>query len=102
METARAKTGETKIAGHPHRNSQHRFFEGVGSGDGDGGNAMRKRIQSLAAEQLLALLAEKHAADVFVPECKDGPSQGTQHFRMDAWAMLKSWSNPLTIGYEIK
>lgn len=51
---------------------------------------------------MLALLAEKHSADVFVPECKDGPSAGSTHFRMDAWVMKRSWSHPLTIGYEIK
>lgn len=54
------------------------------------------------ASAVRALLAAKHASDVFVPECKDGPTQGSTHFRLDAWAMLRSWSNPLTVGYEIK
>jgi DNA repair protein MmcB-like len=48
------------------------------------------------------LLAAKHSEDVFVPECKDGPSAGTTHFRVDAWAMRRSWSQPTTYGYEIK
>lgn len=56
----------------------------------------------MTAAQLLGLLAEKHASDIFVPECKDGPTLGTTHFRMDAWAMTRSWSNDRTIGYEIK
>src|SRR5690242_5105664 len=48
------------------------------------------------------LLAAKHAEDVLVPECKDGPTQGGSHRRMDAWVMSKSWANPCVTGYEIK
>jgi len=51
---------------------------------------------------ILGLLAQKHAKDVFVPECKDGPSEGCNSFRFDAWAMKRSWAKPLTIIYEIK
>lgn len=52
--------------------------------------------------QLLDLLAARHAGDVFVPECKDGPTHYTQHQRLDAWAMKRSWRHPLAVGYEIK
>lgn len=62
---------------------------------------MNKKL-NISAPALLSLLAQRHSTDVFIPECKDGPSQGSSHFRMDAWAMLKSWSNPLTFAYEIK
>lgn len=55
----------------------------------------------ISAKQILELLAAKHSDDVFVPECKDGPS-GTGMARLDAWAMKKSWANPQMIGYEIK
>jgi len=48
------------------------------------------------------LLAQRHSGDVFVTECKDGPSQGVSHVRLDAWAMPRSWSHPWTTGYEIK
>lgn len=48
------------------------------------------------------MLASKHALDVYVPECKDGPSQTRAHRRLDAWVMLKTWSPITTIGYEIK
>jgi hypothetical protein len=56
----------------------------------------------VTADQLKELLAQKHASDVFVPECKDGPSQGTWHYRLDAWAMNRSWASPVTWGYEVK
>ncbi len=58
--------------------------------------------KTATAKQVLDLLAARHADAVFVPECKDGPSQGSTHNRMDAWVMSKSWTSPLTIGYEIK
>ncbi len=54
------------------------------------------------AGNILQLLADKHHKDLFVPECKDGPTQGARHLRIDAWVMKRSWSNPLSIGYEIK
>lgn len=55
------------------------------------------------AKQLEDLLASRHARDVFVPECKTGPTQGVDGMqRMDAWALKKSWAHPLAIAYEIK
>lgn len=54
------------------------------------------------AQKIVSLLATKHAGDVFVPECKNGPSITRNHLRLDAWAMKKSWSNPRVFGYEIK
>ncbi len=57
---------------------------------------------SLTATQIVDLLAVKHGKDVFVRECKDGPTWGTSHLRMDGWAMKRSWSNPVTWGYEVK
>ena len=57
----------------------------------------------LTARSILALLADKHRNDVFVPECKAGSSWGRETtFRLDAWAMKRSWSPWTTIGYEIK
>jgi hypothetical protein len=56
----------------------------------------------MRADRIIELLAAKHAEDVFVPECKDGPTQSGEHLRMDAWVMKKSWSKPLTIVYEVK
>ena len=53
------------------------------------------------SNQIIELLKQKHFKDVFVSECKDGPS-GVGGMRMDAWAMKKSWAHPLTVGYEIK
>lgn len=56
----------------------------------------------MTSQQLLDALADRHAKDLFVPECKMGESWGGGSRRLDAWAMPRSWS-PLTfIGYEIK
>lgn len=53
--------------------------------------------------KLLNLLAQRHANDVFVPECKIGESWGMGQLRvLDAWAMRKSWRHPAMFGYEIK
>jgi hypothetical protein len=55
------------------------------------------------SSEILKLLAERHSKDVFIPECKDGPSQGVSgYLRMDAWVMPRSWSKMSCICYEIK
>jgi hypothetical protein len=54
------------------------------------------------APALIQMLATRHSADVFVPECKDGPTQTRAHRRIDAWVLLKTWSPITTIGYEVK
>ncbi len=59
-------------------------------------------MAGMSARTILDLLREKHAEDVFVPECKGGPTWGGEHSRLDAWVMKKSWAHPLVIGYEIK
>ncbi|MEO8467548.1 MAG: MmcB family DNA repair protein, partial [Gammaproteobacteria bacterium] len=56
----------------------------------------------MIASTLLALLRARHADDVFVDECKSGPTQLTEHERIDAWVMAKSWAHPMVTGYEIK
>lgn len=57
----------------------------------------------MTAAHLIGLLASRHSGDVFVPECKNGPTQGVDSYRrMDAWVLRKSWSNFGTIGYEVK
>lgn len=58
--------------------------------------------QKIDSTHIIDLLRARHEQDVFVTECKDGPTHSANHFRMDAWAMTKSWSNPRTIGYEVK
>lgn len=57
---------------------------------------------SMTARQILDLLLVRHAKDVAVPECKDGPTQVGSHRRLDLWAMAKSWAHPCLDGYEIK
>jgi len=54
------------------------------------------------ADQIIKLLALRHFDDVFVDECKDGPSQGSSHSRLDAWAMPRSWAKASVKGYEVK
>ena len=56
----------------------------------------------MMASVLIAALARKHSDAVFVPECKDGPTQTRNHRRLDAWVLLKTWSPITTIGYEVK
>lgn len=64
---------------------------------------MKAKPPNIKAKQLLELLATRHCGDVFIPECKTGPTHySTMMQRMDAWAMKKSWAHPLTIAYEIK
>ena len=62
-----------------------------------------KVIETMEAKQLVDLLAVRHRKDVFVRECKTGPSMtGAKHVRFDAWAMQRSWSKPNVYGYEVK
>lgn len=56
----------------------------------------------MSAEQIVKILADQHTKDVFVTECKDGPTWGGSHARMDVWTMTRSWSNLLFTGYEVK
>jgi hypothetical protein len=57
----------------------------------------------MTAGELLALLKYRHVSDIFISECKDGGTwDRSTHRRMDAWTIRTSYSNPLTIAYEIK
>lgn len=55
-----------------------------------------------AGDIINVLMSTRHADDLCVPECKDGPSQGCRHRRFDLWVMKRSYSNPCCIGYEVK
>lgn len=48
------------------------------------------------------LIAARHSKDLIVAECKDGPTSGVSHLRLDWWVMRRSWTNPAFIGYELK
>lgn len=61
-----------------------------------------KENNHITAQGILGLLAVRHSKDVFVPECKDGPTWSGKHFRLDAWVMPRSWTKLKYIGYEIK
>lgn len=59
-------------------------------------------MQNVTAKDILLALENKHFDDVFVPECKGGPTWAGRHSRLDAWAMPRSWVRWTTYGYEIK
>ncbi len=56
----------------------------------------------MSTSDIIDLIGKRHTDDLFVPECKDGPTWGGGHFRLDAWAMARSWANPCFTGYEVK
>ena len=55
-------------------------------------------MNDMDSRMIKKILERIHADDVFFTEVTIG--QGAR--RMDAWAMKKSWANPLVTGYEIK
>jgi len=58
-------------------------------------------MKNIKATDIIELLSYRHSKDVFVPECKTGETiYGC--VRLDAWVMIKSWSNMNIIGYEVK
>ena len=57
----------------------------------------------MKAKDILSVLERRHKGDVFIPECKTGPSWLNNNLRiMDAWVMKRSWSDLRTWAYEIK
>ena len=48
------------------------------------------------------MIAGRHTKDVFVSECKTGPTWFATHLKLDAWAMKRSWAKPKVTGYEVK
>ena len=56
----------------------------------------------MTSDDIINLLAGKHSKDVFVAECKDGPTWGASVLKIDAWALRRSWANPLSWAYEVK
>lgn len=57
----------------------------------------------ITAKDIEGLLAARHSKDVFVPQCKTGPTQCAHGLLiMDVWTMAKSWAHPLVTAYEIK
>lgn len=54
------------------------------------------------ARDMIALLAGRHARDMFFAEVKDGPTYSGAPMRLDAVAIPKSWAPRRLIGYEVK
>lgn len=60
-------------------------------------------LWSPSAQEIKQALARHHSKDVFVDECKNGPSWVSNGLlRMDAWVLPRKWNPANTIGYEIK
>lgn len=55
----------------------------------------------MTAIDIQKLLQAKHSEDVYVSECKTGPTY-PGYMRLDGWAMKRSWASPMVTGYEIK
>jgi hypothetical protein len=53
---------------------------------------------------VLALIEQRHKEDVFVPHCKNGPTNaiGAKVLILDAWVLLSTWSPLTCVGYEVK
>jgi len=70
---------------------------------GQGRGVSKNRPPKIIARHIVDMLAARHSADLFVPECKTGPTWGVSNMqRIDAVAIKKSWAHPLTVAYEIK
>ena len=55
------------------------------------------------SQDIKRALARHHSKDVFVEECKNGPTWvSTGLARLDSWVLLRTWTPLTTIGYEIK
>lgn len=66
---------------------------------------MQRRDKAITANDIQGLLAAHHAQDIYVAECKNGPSWttlGRGLLVLDGWALKRTWSPLTTIGYEIK
>lgn len=59
-------------------------------------------LVAVNARDLVSALERRHVNDIFVSECKNGPTHTASHRRMDGWALLKTWSPVTSIGYEVK
>jgi hypothetical protein len=58
--------------------------------------------KNITSHDIVEMLREKHSKDVFVKECKDGPTWAGSHLRMDAWVMRSSWAQMSCLAYEVK
>lgn len=61
-----------------------------------------QKYPSMTSQRITEILKSQHSDDVFVPECKDGPTWGGGHARMDVWVMNRSWTRLCFTAYEIK
>lgn len=61
------------------------------------------RFNGITSGEILSLLQTRHSKDVFVPECKNGETWGARDLlKIDAWALLRTYSPLTMVGYEIK
>lgn len=62
---------------------------------------VRRRPLDLHGSVRVAITS-RHSKDLVVPECKDGPTWGGRHRRIDYWVLRRSWTRPAMIAYEVK
>ncbi|ASS76839.1 hypothetical protein CIG75_19090 [Tumebacillus algifaecis] len=61
--------------------------------------------EKVRADQITHALQQRHREDLFITECKTGPTQITRDeklLKFDALAIKKSWTQPCITGYEVK
>jgi len=56
----------------------------------------------ITAYDIIKMLQWKHREDIFITECKNGPTHTAEHLRLDAWVMNRSWVNNKITVYEVK
>jgi hypothetical protein len=60
-------------------------------------------ISGVTSDQISLALAHHHSKDLYVPECKNGPTYSSHDIlRLDAWVLARTYSPMTTLGYEIK
>jgi len=60
-------------------------------------------LAGVTSDQISIALAKHHSKDLYVPECKNGPTYSSRNIlRLDAWVLARTYSPMTTIGYEIK
>lgn len=57
---------------------------------------------TVTAREIIKMLGVKHHDDIFITECKNGPTHTAEHLRMDVWVMNRSWVNNKITVYEVK
>jgi hypothetical protein len=61
-------------------------------------------VSDWSSNRIHGLLRVKHSEDLYIPECKNGPTQSVGRRAlgiMDAWVLVRTWSPMTAIGNNI-